>query len=169
MGNRPQARGDASIVQLRPADTRLSPGKCAEVLAGERDWAFREYYVRSRFELGIRPSRQRIGSAKRAGRPREGRIVPVPAFPPVLRTSSSEGSPAGEVETQLRAAGGPLLSQVRLFDVFRGEQIGEGRKSLAYSLVYQARDRTLTDEEIAELRSAIVARLENALGAKLRG
>jgi phenylalanyl-tRNA synthetase beta chain len=80
-----------------------------------------------------------------------------------------EEVPAGEVETQLRAAGGPLLSQVRLFDVFRGEQIGEGRKSLAYSLVYQARDRTLTDEEIAELRSAIVARLENALGAKLRG
>jgi phenylalanyl-tRNA synthetase beta chain len=165
-------------VQLRPAEhPAFHPGKCAEVLAGDRRLGVLgevHPHVRSRFELGDSPvsaAELDLQSVLEAA-PESVAIVPVPAFPPVLEDLAfmvGEDVPAGEVETQLRAAGGPLLSQVRLFDVFRGEQIGEGRKSLAYSLVYQARDRTLTDEEIAELRSAIVARLENALGAKLRG
>jgi phenylalanyl-tRNA synthetase beta chain len=165
-------------VQLRPAEhPAFHPGKCAEVLAGDRRLGVLgevHPHVRSRFELGDSPvsaAELDLQSVLEAA-PERVAIVPVPAFPPVLEDLAfmvGEEVPAGEVESQLRAAGGPLLSQVRLFDVFRGEQIGEGRKSLAYSLVYQARDRTLTDEEIAELRSAIVARLENALGAKLRG
>ena len=48
-------------------------------------------------------------------------------------------------------AGGELLREVELFDLFRGEQLGEGRKSLAYRLTYQAEDRTLTDAEVADL------------------
>jgi phenylalanyl-tRNA synthetase beta chain len=165
-------------LQLRPAEhPAFHPGKCAEVLAGDRRLGILgeiHPHVRSRFELGDSPvaaAELDLQSVLEAA-PERVAIVPVPTFPPVLEDLAfivEEGVPAGEVEAQLRAAGGPLLSQVRLFDVFRGEQIGEGRKSLAYSLVYQAGDRTLTDEEIADLRGAIVARLENALGAKLRG
>jgi phenylalanyl-tRNA synthetase beta chain len=165
-------------LQLRPAEhPAFHPGKCAEVLAGDRRLGVIgeiHPHVRSRFELGDSPvsaAELDLQSVLEAA-PERVAIVPVPSFPPVLEDLAfivEEGVPAGEVEAQLRAAGGPLLSQVRLFDVFRGEQIGEGRKSLAYSLVYQARDRTLTDEEIAGLRGAIVTRLENALGAKLRG
>lgn len=165
-------------VQLRPAKhPTFHPGKCAEVLAGNRRLGVLgevHPHVRSRFELGESPvvaAELDLRSVLEAA-PERVTVVPVPAFPPVLEDLAfivEEGVPAGEVEAQLRAAGGPLLSQVRLFDVFRGEQIGEGRKSLAYSLVYQASDRTLTDEEIAELRAGIVTRLESALGAKLRG
>jgi len=54
-----------------------------------------------------------------------------------------------------------------LFDVYRGDQIGVGKKSLAYSLTYQS-DKTLTDAEAAAIRSKIVKRLENEIGAKLR-
>jgi phenylalanyl-tRNA synthetase beta chain len=54
-----------------------------------------------------------------------------------------------------------------LFDVYRGDQIGAGKKSLAYSLTYQA-EKTLTDAEAAAIRTKIVKRLEQELGAKLR-
>ena len=57
---------------------------------------------------------------------------------------------------------------MRLFDIYRGEQIGAGKKSMAYSLTYQAPDRTLTDAEAAKVRQRIVQALEKELGAKLR-
>ena len=61
-----------------------------------------------------------------------------------------------------------VLREVRLFDLYRGEQIGAGRKSLAYRLVYQAADRTLTDEDATKLRTKIVKTLERELSATLR-
>jgi phenylalanyl-tRNA synthetase beta chain len=72
------------------------------------------------------------------------------------------------VEELIRQTGGSMLTSVRLFDVFRGVQIGQRKKSLAYALSYQAPDRTLTDREAAQLRNKIVKRLENETGAKLR-
>jgi phenylalanyl-tRNA synthetase beta chain len=76
--------------------------------------------------------------------------------------------PAATVEAMIWEAGGSLLKQVRLFDLYRGDQIDEGKRSLAYALVYQADDRTLTDEEVASVRDRIVALLERQLGARLR-
>ena len=60
------------------------------------------------------------------------------------------------------------MTDVRLFDVYYGEQTGAGRKSLAYSLTYQSPDKTMTDAEAAAIRNKIVKRLEQELGAKLR-
>jgi phenylalanyl-tRNA synthetase beta chain len=77
--------------------------------------------------------------------------------------------PAAAVERAIGTAAGELLVDLRLFDVFRSEQLGEGRRSLAYRLRFQAPDRTLTDDEVAEVRSAIVATTEQETGAKLRG
>jgi len=68
----------------------------------------------------------------------------------------------------MHTAGGPLLREVRLFDVYRGAQAGEGKKSLAFSLTYQAEDRTLTDGEVAQLRLGIIRALEQQLGARIR-
>ena len=65
--------------------------------------------------------------------------------------------------------GGHTVTNVRLFDVYRGDQIGAGKKSLAYSLTYQDPERTLTDNDAARLRNKIVRQLENELGARLRG
>ena len=63
----------------------------------------------------------------------------------------------------------PLVWSVRLFDTFRGAQLGEGRRNLAYRVRLQAEDRTLTDEEVAAARTALVAAAEVAHGVTLRG
>ncbi len=77
--------------------------------------------------------------------------------------------PAAEVEAALRAGAGELLEAIRLFDVFTGEQVGEGRKSLAYALRFRAADRTLTADEASAARGAAVAEAVARTGAVLRG
>ena len=64
--------------------------------------------------------------------------------------------------------GGELLEDVRLFDIYTGEQVGEGSKSLAYRLRFRAADRTLTDEETSAARDAAVAEAARRVGAVLR-
>ncbi|MFI0356611.1 phenylalanine--tRNA ligase subunit beta [Actinomadura sp. 9N407] len=76
---------------------------------------------------------------------------------------------AAEVEAALREGAGELLESVRLFDVYTGEQAGEGRKSLAYSLRFRAPDRTLTAEEAGASRDAAVAAAAERTGAVQRG
>ena len=66
-------------------------------------------------------------------------------------------------------AGGALLSGARLFDVYRGESIPAGTKSLAYALTYQADDRTLTDKEVDKAHKKIEDRLKHVLNAQIRG
>ena len=69
----------------------------------------------------------------------------------------------------VRTAGGRELREARVFDVYRGAQVGEDRKSVALHLAFQAPDRTLTDDEAAALRERIVAVLAERFGAELRG
>ena len=98
-------------------------------------------------------------------------VKTVAEFPPVLEDIAvivDESVPAARIEGLIRQTGGKALASVRLFDVFRGDQIGAGKKSLAYSLAYQALDKTLTDAEAATIRNKIVKRLEQEVGAKLR-
>ena len=98
-------------------------------------------------------------------------LVPVPAFPPILEDIAivvDESLPAGTIENLIRQTGGKLVTKIRLFDIFRSPQIGEGKKSLAYTLTYQAPDRTLTDKDATQIRQKIIRRLEQELGAKLR-
>jgi phenylalanyl-tRNA synthetase beta chain len=95
----------------------------------------------------------------------------IPRFPSVqmdLAIVVGEGAEAQEVENIIWGAGGDLLREVRLFDLYRGEQLEEGRKSLAYSLSFYALDRTLRDEEARSAYDAIVAALDRKLGARLR-
>ncbi|MFI8103058.1 phenylalanine--tRNA ligase subunit beta [Streptomyces sp. NPDC086023] len=77
--------------------------------------------------------------------------------------------PAATVEAALRKGAGELLESLRLFDVFTGEQVGEGKKSLAYALRFRASDRTLTAEESTAARDAAVALAAERTGAVLRG
>jgi len=69
----------------------------------------------------------------------------------------------------IRAAGGGLLDEIRLFDVFEGDTIGAGKKSMAYALEFRAPDRTLSDREVDGLVDAIVRTLQTKFGATLRG
>lgn len=99
-------------------------------------------------------------------------VAAVSEFPPVLEDIAvivDEELPAENVEALIRQTGGKLMASVRLFDVFRSEQIGAGKKSLAYAMVYQKTDGTLTDKEATQIRTRIIQRLERELGAKLRG
>jgi phenylalanyl-tRNA synthetase beta chain len=83
-----------------------------------------------------------------------------------------ESVPAADVEAALAAgatgAGGGLLEEVRLFDIYTGEQVGDGNKSLAYRLRFRAPDRTLTDDETSAARDAAVAEAARRVGAVLR-
>ncbi|NPC99078.1 phenylalanine--tRNA ligase subunit beta [Nocardioides sp. zg-DK7169] len=76
--------------------------------------------------------------------------------------------PAAQVEAALREGAGELLESIRLFDVYTGEQVGEGHKSLAFALRFRAPDRTLTDEETSSARDAAVAAAADRLGATQR-
>jgi phenylalanyl-tRNA synthetase beta chain len=75
---------------------------------------------------------------------------------------------AAEVERSLRAGAGDFLEEVSLFDVYAGEQVGDGNTSLAYRLTFRAPDRTLTTEEVNEFRDAAVAAAGSAVGAVQR-
>ncbi len=95
----------------------------------------------------------------------------LPTTPPVLQDIAlvvKEDTPAAAVEAVIVKAGGDLLRSARLFDVYQGESIPAGHKSLAYSLTYQSPDRTLTDSEVAKVHQKIVKAAERELGAKLR-
>jgi phenylalanyl-tRNA synthetase beta chain len=97
-------------------------------------------------------------------------IVPVPDVPPVLEDIAvivDESVPAERISNLIRQTGGKIVTDVRLFDVYRDEKIGAGKKSLAYGLTYQS-DKTMTDAEAAAIRNKIVKRLEYEVGAKLR-
>jgi phenylalanyl-tRNA synthetase beta chain len=94
------------------------------------------------------------------------------SFPSVRRDlalSVPAGTPAAEVVAVVRGAGGELLGEVEVFDVYAGEQAGEGRTSLALHLGFRAPDRTLTDAEVAARLEAILAETTARLGAELRG
>jgi phenylalanyl-tRNA synthetase beta chain len=92
-------------------------------------------------------------------------------YPPIrqdLAFTVPEELTAGELVTAAREAAGPDLREMRAFDVYRGDQTGPGKKSIAFSVTFQSPDRTLTDEDAAELRNRIVGALESAFGAQLR-
>ncbi|HZD56512.1 MAG TPA: phenylalanine--tRNA ligase subunit beta, partial [Anaerolineales bacterium] len=98
-------------------------------------------------------------------------LASVPAYPPVLEDLAvivAEEIPAARVAQAIQAAGGETVVDVSLFDLYKGEQIGSGKKSLAYRLTYQALDRTLTDAKVAGIRQRIVDQLGEELNAKLR-
>jgi phenylalanyl-tRNA synthetase beta chain len=76
---------------------------------------------------------------------------------------------AADVESTLREAAGDVLESLRVFDEFRGEALGEGRRSVAFALRFRAPDRTLTDAEVGELRRRAIDAVVAAHGAELRG
>ena len=95
-------------------------------------------------------------------------VITYPAVNQDIAVAVDEDVEVGALVDAAREAAGPLLRDARVFDVYRGEQVGEGRKSVAIHLAFQSPERTLTDEEAAELRGRIVEALATTFGAELR-
>jgi phenylalanyl-tRNA synthetase beta chain len=95
-------------------------------------------------------------------------VVTYPALKQDLAFVVDEDVPAGDLIDAAREAAGPELREIRVFDVYRGEQAGPGRKSIALRLAFQSPERTLSDEDAADARERIVAALAERFGATLR-
>jgi phenylalanyl-tRNA synthetase beta chain len=80
----------------------------------------------------------------------------------------AEETPAADIEAALRAGAGPLATGVALFDIYRGPQIGDGRKSLAYRVTFTAPDRALTDAELGKVRDRLARTLRQRVAGELR-
>ncbi|NEZ47732.1 phenylalanine--tRNA ligase subunit beta [Clostridium niameyense] len=96
---------------------------------------------------------------------------PLPKFPAVTRDLAvivDEEVMVQEIENIIKNQGGNILESFTLFDVYTGKQIPEGKKSIAYSIIYRRIDKTLKDEEVNKVHNKIVRTLENRLGAQLR-
>jgi phenylalanyl-tRNA synthetase beta chain len=95
-------------------------------------------------------------------------VITFPAVKQDLAFSVDESVAAGDLIAAAHEAAGPELHELRVFDVYRGEQVGEGKKSIALAAAFQSPERTLSDEDAARLRERIVAALAERFGAELR-
>lgn len=155
----------------------LQPGRAAAVLSGgvELGWvgelhplavdAFDADAPVVAFELDVE-------ALARAARPARD-YVDVPTFPAVSMDVAfvvDEGVTHERLVQCMTSAGGKLLEDVRLFDVYRDEaRVGAGKKSMAYALTYRAADRTLTSEEVDKAHERLIKKVSAATGAEVRG
>ncbi|MFG2021276.1 phenylalanine--tRNA ligase subunit beta [Actinomadura geliboluensis] len=150
------------------------PGRCAALYAGDTLVGHAgELHPRVTKAYGL-PARSCAMELelRRLGEPVSVRAPHVSSYPVATQDVAlvvDAGVPAADVESALRDGAGDLLEAIRLFDVYTGEQAGEGRKSLAYSLRFRAPDRTLTAEEASQARDSAVAVASERTGAVLRG
>lgn len=96
---------------------------------------------------------------------------PLPKYPATSRDIAllvEEDIQVGEIETIIKEEAGAILEQVQLFDVYRGKQVAEGKKSAAFALTYRDKNKTLTDEEVAKVHNKVLDALREKLNAVLR-
>jgi phenylalanyl-tRNA synthetase beta chain len=101
----------------------------------------------------------------------ERKYKALPKFPAVTRDMAllvDDSVLVQEIENIILKQSGSIVEKIKLFDVYKGKQIPEGKKSIAYSITYRHEDKTLTDEEVSKVHDRIVRTLENKLGAELR-
>ena len=162
-------------VEVKPGDQPfLHPGRAGRVLISGEDAGWigeihplvcREWDLdqAAGFEIDLAA----LVSASPIGSESYEDVISYPAVNQDVAVVVDEEVPASEVLTAVLEGGGELLRSAEVFDLFRGEQLGEGRKSLALRLSFRAPDRTLTDEEVAERRSAIEESVRQ-IGGSLR-
>jgi len=160
----------------RGTHSSFHPGRSADLLvAGENTGSFGELHpeVAARFKL----TETKLLYGEFAVEPlmrqqqRLHAIEALPTTPAVLEDIAlvvNANTPASEVEAVIRQAGGRLLKDVLLFDVYTGDQIPAGKKSLAYALTYQDDNKTLTDKNAARIRKKIIGATRHRLNAALR-
>ncbi|MFN3929189.1 MAG: phenylalanine--tRNA ligase subunit beta, partial [Thermoflexus sp.] len=154
----------------------LLPGRGAEVKAGGRPLGILgelHPLVRRAWELPDQPVlvAELDLEAMQELAPLAHPFEAVPRVPPVVEDLAfivPENVPAAALAAVLREAGAPLVREVHLFDVYQGDPIPPGHRSLAFTVFYQAEDRTLTDREVAGLRERLIRAAAERLGAVIR-
>ena len=169
------ARQLGAPVEVVPGDQPfLHPGRSGRVLVEGEDAGWigeihplvcRTWDLESAagFEIDLAP----LVAASPVGDETYEDVISYPAVHQDVAVVVDEGVPAAQVRAAVLDGGGELLRSAEVFDLYRGEQLGEGRKSLALRLTFRAADRTLTDEEVAERRVAIEAAVAK-IGGSLR-
>ena len=160
----------------RGTHSSLHPGRSADLLiAGERAGSFGELHPQVAQRVKLTAAKVIIGEFAVAPMIEQARrlhdIAPLPTQPAVLEDIAlvvRADLPASEVEAVIRQAGGRLLKDVALFDIYTGDPIPPGKKSLAYALTYQDEARTLTDKNAARIRKKIIGAARHRLNAELR-
>jgi phenylalanyl-tRNA synthetase beta chain len=157
----------------------LHPGRAAEVLVEAHDVGYiGELHPSVARDFGLGELEQPpavfeidLGQVVAAAERKERRYDDLITYPAVLQDIAVVVDDAVEAQTvadAVRAAGGPELRSVQIFDLYRGEQVGPGKKSLALRLEFRSPERTLTDEDVAAIRKRIEARLASEVGGTLR-
>ncbi|MBR7149682.1 MAG: phenylalanine--tRNA ligase subunit beta, partial [Oscillospiraceae bacterium] len=167
----------AAEVEYIPCSTNPSyhPGRCAEVYVGARRiGVFGQIHPLVAENYGVDAelycaelSFEQLLWAKGA----DPEYVALPKFPAVTRDIAvvcDEAVTVGALESCIRKSAGSLLKSVALFDIYRGANLGDGKKSVAFNLALRADDRSLTGEEADAEVKTVLAALESELGAKLR-
>ncbi|WP_445183689.1 phenylalanine--tRNA ligase subunit beta [Pseudonocardia sp. Cha107L01] len=150
------------------------PGRCAQLRLGDSPVGYAgELHPKVVEALGLPPRTCVLELALDLLPLTERRPAPsISPFPPVLLDVAlvvDEDQPAAPVADALREGAGELLEYLALFDVYEGDQVGEGKRSLAFSMRLRAADRTLTREEATAARDAAVAVAAERYGAVVRG
>ena len=169
------ARQLGADVEVVPGEEPfLHPGRSGRVLVEDEDAGWigeihplvcREWDLETAagFEVDLAP----LVAASPVGEESYEDVITYPAVHQDVAVVVDDSVPAAEVRAAVLEGGGELLGSAEVFDLYRGEQVGEGRKSLALRLTFRAPDRTLTDEEVAERRKAIEAAVEK-IGGSIR-
>jgi len=155
----------AEPVFTRGDDPLLHPGKSARTPAGilgelhprelDGEWGAFELDLTGLFAAAHEPVTYRD-------------VITFPGVRQDIAVSVPEEVAVGDLVAAARVAAGEELREIKVFDVYRGEQVAAGRKSVAFAVVYQSAERTLTEDDASRLRDAIVAALAGRFGAELR-
>ncbi len=157
------------------ADVYYHPGRCARLTRGGVVFAqLGEVHpaVRERFDMPRRAvvAELNLQTLLAYAKPM-GEMKPLPRFPAMQRDLAlvmEESVAVGPLMTAMRKAAGNLLESIEMFDVYRGIQVGLGKKSIAFSLTFRAADRTLTNEEVQKAMDKAQAVCASKFGATLR-
>ena len=156
------------------------PGRCARIMIKTDEGDDVELgimgelhpEVSENFEIGVRAYAGELFFDKLVGYAnREVHYTRPPRYPAMVRDIAmivDEDESVFNIENVIKSAGTELLRQIELFDVYRGEQVGEGKKSVAFSLTYRHDDRTLTDDETEKAHGQVLDALREKLGAIIR-
>jgi phenylalanyl-tRNA synthetase beta chain len=164
-------------IQYEPNDhPSFHPGKCASLKHnGQKIGVFGEIHpqVKENYDFQEFPvlAAELDVDAMAPLIPDRYYVNSIPIFPPVLEDLAIVVEEKIDVQDVLditQSAGGETVTDISLFDVYRGGQAGPGKKSLAFRIKYQNPDRTLTDKEVARIRNKIIKQLEEKIGAQLR-